>query len=252
MNFGVTGTTSSAIGQGAQAGTANQSHSPAAHPSTFRTMPDILEPLKPTSHLFSGARVIQRQAAEHGAVVSENSVARVGGELGADANLCYPNISSCLTVTGLSRQGSLRGAHLATPFGLKNDDMATLAKAIGAAGCDKFVVAGPIKDIKARTDEGECNSRKEIEAQLKAFSSDAEVRFLDTSKRPAPYNIYVQRERQASGETLKLHIVDQSAARGVAGVVTAPVPNDASLPPNAEAIPDKQVVQREASWWKRA
>ncbi len=215
-------------------------------------MPEILQSLQPTGHLFSGARVIQRQATEHGAVVSENSIARVGRDLGADANLCYPNISSCLTVTGLSRQGSLRGAHLATPFGLKKDDVTTLAKAIGAGGCDKFVVAGPIKDIKARTDEGECNTRKDIEAQLKEFSSDAEVRFLDTSKRPPPYNIYVQREPRASGDTLKLHIVDQSAAGSVAGVVTARVPRDASLPADAEAIPDKQVVQREVSWWMRA
>ncbi|WP_232448458.1 hypothetical protein [Burkholderia ubonensis] len=232
-----------------------QPPAPATGSHTPRSTPAILAPLERSPFRFSGTTAFKSQVTEVGAVVAENSFGRISHDLGArpDANLCYPNISSCLTVTGLSRRGSLRGGHLTTPEGLKREDMQALSNAMGAQDCKTFVVAGPIADIKARTEKSECSTRKEMAAQLKAASPNAEVRFLDTSDRRPPYNIYVRREPPESGDRLQVHITDQSGTSAVGGVVTAAVPRDASLPDNAVAISDADLVNRDAgkpSWKK--
>ncbi|WP_431821284.1 hypothetical protein [Burkholderia sp. F1] len=227
---------------------ATDSHAP-------RSTPAILAQLERSPFRFSSTTAFKSQVTEVGAVVAENSFGRISHDLGArpDANLCYPNISSCVTVTGLSRQGSLRGGHLTTPEGLKRDDMKALSNAIGAEDCKTFVVAGPIADIKARTEKTECNTREKMAAQLREASPNAEVLFLDTGGHKPPYNIYVRHERQESADKLKLHITDQSGSASIEGVRTAAVPRDASLPANAIPVPDKDLVNRDAgkSWWKK-
>ena len=172
-------------------------------------------------------------------MVAENSIGKApSAETDADAKLCYPppNISSCLTVTRLTRNGSLRGGHVTTVQSLKRETLDILSTEIGAGDCAKFVVAGPISDIKERTAATEVDNRKKITSLLQQKSPGADVRYLDTTQRAAPYAIYVGREQRGTGETrLQVHVQDGTGA----------VPGSAELPATATAIPDSDLKQRD-------
>ncbi|AOI39684.1 hypothetical protein [Burkholderia oklahomensis] len=230
--------------------TSNESQAPTLSTSAPRTTPAVLHALQRTEFKISGARVFLRtpQSGKVGVVVPENNIGRI--PQGETANICYPNISSCLTVSGLSRNGSLRGGHLTTPEGIRKDDMDTLLKAIGAQDCTKFVVAGPIEQIKARTDESAYGNRKNITAELNKLAPNAEVGFVDTEKAfspsKPPYNVYVQHDRQQSASDLQVHIAPAQLSTA-AGVTTAKIPDDASIPSNAQRVADGDIVQRKPS-----
>jgi hypothetical protein len=228
MTIGISGTRSSAAEVGG-----DQAASPsgaAARATTQAALP------RRASFKLDGITAHRSVSTRQGAVIAENSIGEAPrASTDADAKLCYPNISSCATVTGLTRNGSLRGGHVTTVQGFNKATLETLSTKIGAQDCTTFVVAGPIDNIKSRTTDPDVNTRKKVASFLKDKSPGAEVRFHDTTGRAAPYAIYVGREQHGAGETrLQVHVNENTGA----------VPSSAALPESAVAVPNGELVRR--------
>ncbi len=236
MTLRTSGAASSAIGQGGHQIETEQAHSASSQGAASQANHQSSLPRR-ASFKLDGITAFRSATTAKGAVVAENSIGKApSAETDADAKLCYPNISSCLTVTGLTRDGSLRGGHVTTVRGLNKETLDTLSTKIGADECTKFVVAGPIDNIKKRTTDTEVDSRKKITSLLQQKSPGAEVRYLDTTQRAAPYAIYVGREQQGAGAPrLQVHVQDGTGA----------VPGSAELPATATAIPDGDLKRRD-------
>jgi hypothetical protein len=99
------------------------------------------------------------------------------------SRICYPGISSCAAITGVS-PGGLIGAHITV-----GTDAAQVAeifqglKDLGAAQCMTFYVAGAFAQFKPHTKVAALDTRKKIGKKIRAdLSAAAVVKFYDTSK----------------------------------------------------------------------
>lgn len=219
----------------------------ASHASgTSRTIPSELRELQRTKFRLGGSAVFQRPVQPNrdgsgvGVVVPENSVGRIPP--GGAANLCYPNISSCVSVSALSRNGSLRGVHLTTPEGFEQKDMETMFEAIDAKNCAQVVVAGPIQEAKGRTENSEFNTRANITARIHKLAPDAQVGFVETEATVRPHDIYVRHDPQTADGKLEVHVAPSDVS-SEDGVKTGRIPQDASIPGHAHRVADGDIVQ---------
>lgn len=100
---------------------------------------------------------------------------------GAFNRICYPSVSSCITVTAPSPHGIV-GAHIT--FGTPLVDVDTLFSRMrtgGASSCPVIYVAGRFANFKAST-VAALNTRKKIGAHIRAsINRAATVKFYDTS-----------------------------------------------------------------------
>lgn len=95
--------------------------------------------------------------------------------------MCYPGISSCISITGVSPVG-LIGTHItiATEATLV-DDLMQAMRSGGAASCPNFYVVGAFSQFKPRA-ASIINTRKKISQKIKSrINKNATVRFYDTS-----------------------------------------------------------------------
>jgi len=113
----------------------------------------------------------------------------------ARSRICYPNISSCISVTAVTRYG-LAGTHISVGTKLKVVDQVFEAmRAAGAGGCREFHVVGAIARYEkiARA----INTRLKIEQKIQsAISPDAAVRFFDTSDH-GNVHVFVEQDHSA-------------------------------------------------------
>jgi hypothetical protein len=102
----------------------------------------------------------------------------VGSTMG---RVCYPGISSCITITGVHPNG-LIGAHItAVTTQYEVQEILMAMKTGGASTCIKFYVVGAIRQFIQWTHEG-FNDRKKMSDQIKKHTNkDATVWFYDTS-----------------------------------------------------------------------
>jgi hypothetical protein len=94
--------------------------------------------------------------------------------------ICYPGISSCIAITGVSG-GGVVGCHItvATPQS-EIDQIFQLMKTAGGQGCPEFYVIGALTKFKGNTKVSEMNSRKKISSKVKAMiNPNAVVKFVD-------------------------------------------------------------------------
>ncbi|KVN16850.1 MULTISPECIES: hypothetical protein [unclassified Burkholderia] len=229
---------------------------PATSPTsgTSRTIPPGLSKLQRTPHKLGGSPVFQcpvqpnRVGGGVGVVIPENSFGRIPP--GEAANLCYPNISSCVTVSALTRNGSLRGVHLTTPQGFEKKDMETTLEAIDARNCEKVVVAGPINEAKARTKNSAFDTRANITARMHELAPNAEVGFVETEATVRPHDIYVRHDPQTADGKLEVHVAPSNAPQEE-GVKAGKPPQDASIPGNANRVADGDIVQSKPGGLRR-
>lgn len=110
--------------------------------------------------------------------------------------ICYPSISSCISITGVSA-GGLMGTHLTcfTPI-VEVDQAFQFMRIGGASGCQNFYVIGRFAMFKPNA-PAEINSRKKIRNKIRAtLNAHAAVHFYDTS---AHGEVHVFVERVAAG-----------------------------------------------------
>lgn len=103
--------------------------------------------------------------------------------VGAAAHaICYPGVSSCITITGV-QAGGLVGAHLT--FATTSDELDQFLEkleAVGAGACQTFYVVGAITRFKASTAVKAFNTRKKIRDRITGdFNKTATVWFCDTT-----------------------------------------------------------------------
>ncbi|MCA8003341.1 hypothetical protein [Burkholderia metallica] len=106
--------------------------------------------------------------------------------------VCFPSVSSCLTVTGVSSQG-LHAAHIPTGSQSGNEYLENMVDAMNASGCKTFYVIGAIKTFKSNVAGSNFNSQYNISEYLKGKASNATVKFFDTSDH-GNVNIYVEKQ----------------------------------------------------------
>jgi hypothetical protein len=101
----------------------------------------------------------------------------------ATSRICFPGISTCAAITGVS-PGGLIGAHITV-----GTDAAEVAeifqglKDLGAGQCMTFYVVGAFAEFKPLTQAAELDTRKKIGKKIRAdLSAKAVVRFYDTTK----------------------------------------------------------------------
>lgn len=95
--------------------------------------------------------------------------------------ICYPGISSCISITAVLPTG-LIGTHItiATEANLV-DDLMQAMKSGGGAGCPNFYVVGAFSQFKPRA-ASTINTRRKISQKIKSrVNRNAIVRFYDTS-----------------------------------------------------------------------
>jgi hypothetical protein len=103
--------------------------------------------------------------------------------VGSSANrICYPGVSSCITITGVLPTG-LVGVHITIASETPLIDEALLAmKTSGGSSCTRFYVVGAISRFKASTNNADVDKRKKIGNKIRSLvNKDASVRFFDTS-----------------------------------------------------------------------
>lgn len=110
--------------------------------------------------------------------------------------ICYPGISSCITITGVM-PGGLVGTHLTVASEPTLIDAALLAlKAGGGGACTSFYVVGAIARFKENTGDPGFNTRKKIRDKIcKHINKDARVRFFDTSAHHVDVHVFAERNR---------------------------------------------------------
>lgn len=96
--------------------------------------------------------------------------------------ICYPGVSSCITITGVLPTG-LVGVHVTIGTETPLIDQALLAMKIsGGSRCTNFYVVGAIRNFKAQTNNADVDKRKKIKEKIQSIiSKHASVRFFDTS-----------------------------------------------------------------------
>jgi hypothetical protein len=103
----------------------------------------------------------------------------------AHSRICYPGISSCISITGVKPAGELVGAHItvATEKELIDGLLATM-KSHGGNNCHYFYVIGPLqREFKPKTSVKSFNTRKKIRDLIKStLNKNAIVKFYDTSE----------------------------------------------------------------------
>lgn len=109
--------------------------------------------------------------------------------------ICYPGISSCITITGVMPAGLL-GTHLtvATEATLIDDALLAL-KVGGGSACTSFYVVGAIARFKENADIS-FNTRKKIRDKVcQHVNKHARVRFFDTSAHHVDVHVFAERNR---------------------------------------------------------
>jgi len=96
--------------------------------------------------------------------------------------ICYPGVSSCVTVTGVGA-GLMVGAHLTMGTSAAElDAFFVLLQAQGAAACQEFFVAGAFGQFKAHVPAPDFKTRKKMRNRIVAETTPAaNVRFYDTT-----------------------------------------------------------------------
>ena len=99
----------------------------------------------------------------------------------ATGRICYPGVSSCITITGVQPTG-LVGAHITVISESSLIDEALLAlKSGGGSSCINFYVVGAISEFKAGADVS-FDKRKKIRDKIRdLINKHATVWFFDTS-----------------------------------------------------------------------
>ncbi len=97
------------------------------------------------------------------------------------ARICYPGISSCISITGIL-PGGVIGSHItiATEIGLVDEILQAL-KAGGGGNCANFYVIGAFGQFKPSAAKS-INTRKKIRDKIKSnVSKNSTVRFYDST-----------------------------------------------------------------------
>jgi hypothetical protein len=96
--------------------------------------------------------------------------------------ICYPGVSSCITITGVLPTG-LVGVHITIATEADVIDTALMALKTGGGGsCTSFYVAGAISVFKDQTTNETFDKRKKIKDKIQRIvNKHASVRFYDTS-----------------------------------------------------------------------
>ena len=100
----------------------------------------------------------------------------------ATGRICYPGVSTCITITGLLPTG-LVGVHItiATEPVLIDDALKAL-KSGGGSTCTTFYVVGAISEFKVQTVAPDFDKRKKIRDKIRELvNKHATVWFFDTS-----------------------------------------------------------------------
>jgi hypothetical protein len=116
----------------------------------------------------------------------------------ATNRICYPGVSSCITVTA-PLAGGILGAHITvgTPQS-EIDTMFTAIRTGGGGNCPVIYVAGRIATFKVQTLAPAMNTRKKIAARIKSMiNAAATVRFYDTTALGATH-IFAERNGAAT------------------------------------------------------
>jgi len=153
---------------------------------------------------ISGSKIIHRS----GVWVSEISMRRVPNgmedsivlreeNVGFSAkNVCYPNISSCITITGVGSNGVV-GGHLTilTTASLLGETMQVVEDEV--KGCEACYVIGAISQFKVSVKDSEINTRKKISDSIKQkLGKQVNVLFYDTGPLG---EVHIFLERNAEG-----------------------------------------------------
>lgn len=101
----------------------------------------------------------------------------------ATGRICYPGVSSCITITGVQPTG-LVGAHITVISESTLIDEALVAlKSGGGSSCINFYVVGAIAEFKAEANIS-FDKRKKIRDKIRELvNKHATVWFFDTSSR---------------------------------------------------------------------
>jgi hypothetical protein len=100
----------------------------------------------------------------------------------ASEDICYPGISSCISITGVAPAG-LVGAHITVSTELDLVDQIMQAmRTGGGSSCVSFYVIGAFVKFKSNTKTAAIDTRKKISQKIKSGINDkAVVSFYDTS-----------------------------------------------------------------------
>jgi hypothetical protein len=127
----------------------------------------------------------------------ENSIVLREENVGFSAkNVCYPNISSCITITGVGSNGVV-GGHLTilTTASLLGKTMQVVEGEV--KGCEACYVIGAISQFKVSVKDSEINTRKKISDSIKQkLGKQVSVLFYDTGPLG---EVHIFMERNAEG-----------------------------------------------------
>jgi len=117
-------------------------------------------------------------------------------EVGFSASrACFPSVSSCLTITGVSPVG-LHTAHVTSGSRTDNLRIASVLSALNAANCSDFYVVGPLEMFTSNVAGSDFNSVSAITRSIKTVASEADIRFVDTAPH-GPVHVYVEQDSDA-------------------------------------------------------
>lgn len=155
------------------------------------------------------------------------SVLREDNAGSADNAICYPGISSCVTVTGVSPTG-LVGVHItiASDNGEINDLMTRLRDA-GGNTCLRFYVMGPFTNFKPSSEATEFNTRKKMQQKIKSIvNKNASVKFYD-----APANAEAHFFAELDGVNARFY-KSNTAPNDISGYDYPDIANRTEIPQN--------------------
>jgi len=128
------------------------------------------------------------------AVGSVDVVIREENVGSASNRICYPGISSCVTVTGVGPSGMV-GCHIT--FATEPDLVSQMFQAMrtgGGTSCVHFYVIGKIADFKRSRTYSSFNTRKKMGQAIKdVICETAVVRFCDSEAYGKDIHIMVQK-----------------------------------------------------------
>ena len=124
---------------------------------------------------------------------------RVGS---ASSKICYPGVSSCISITCVSN-GSLMGVHVTIATSAEELKCALDYFSLKGGGAVNIYVVGAIREFKDKTFNKNVNTRKKLSKLLKSsVNKNATVQFYDTSGR----DLNIMAERQNGAQCNFSHI----------------------------------------------